>query len=368
MSQEELGKLTRVVIKGFKSIKECDLDLKNINVLIGANGAGKSNLISVFEMLQSVLAGELAYYIGKKGVETLFHNGKGATDSILAEFHFGVNMYSFELEWTEDNSILFREERLVTGNATWGDGGYGESKVREALNNDIFDKNIVESILKSSWCVYRFQDTTPSSRKKSEQYISNDIVLLPDGQNIAAFLYRLKESYPKEYARILWSVQLVAPFFGDFVLTPKELNNEQIVLRWQHKSSKEVLYASQLSDGTLRYICLAVLLLQPRELQHDIIIIDEPELGLHPFAEIIFAEMAQKTAVHKQVILATQSAELLECFETDDVVVVDRDENGSEFKRLDYAKLAEWLEDDYTLGDLWKKIILGGRFIRWNVY
>ena len=138
----------------------------------------------------------------------------------------------------------------------------------------------------------------------------------------------------------------------DFELEPMEYNRELIVLRWLQKGCEDIFNASQLSDGTLRFICLATLLLQPAELQPATIIIDEPELGLHPFAITIFAELVKKVAVNKQVILSTQSVELLNNFEAEDVVVVDRGENGSEFKRLDPAKLAEWLEDDYTLGEL----------------
>lgn len=341
MIENKHDQLRTIVIKGFKSIKECEVDLKAINVLIGANGAGKSNLLSIFEMLQSVLAGELKYYAVKKGIENLFHNGMDATDSILTEFYFGQNMYSFELEWTENNSLLFREERIETGNAIWGDGGYSESKAKNALNNENINKEAVTALLQSSWRVYRFQDTTPSSRKKSEHNISNDITLMADGQNLAAFLYRLKERFPKEYADILRAVQMVAPYFKDFVLTPKEHNNEQILLRWQHKVNKEVWGTSQLSDGTLRFICLATLLLQPGELQPSIIIIDEPELGLHPFAISIFTEMVQKVAAHRQVVLATQSADLLNCFKADDVIIVDYGNNGTMFERKSSEQLAK---------------------------
>jgi predicted ATPase len=365
MNEQRQEQVSRIVIKGLKSIKECDLELKNINVLIGANGAGKSNLLSVLELLRSILARGLVYYAGKKGTETLFYNGKEETDCILAEFHFDNDVYSFEVEWTENNSLIFRSESLVfDGKELLGEGGHSESKALNLLRNMSYSLEIPKILLNPGSIVYRFQDTTSSSRKKSEQNISNDVTFMADGQNLAAFLYRLQKHFPKEYANILRTVQLVAPFFNDFVLSPKELNDEQIVLRWQHKKSKEVFNASQLSDGTLRFICLAVLLLQPEEMQPTVLIIDEPELGLHPFAISIFAEMVQKTAVQKQVILATQSTDLLNCFTADDVVVVDYDENGSKFERKSSEQLAYWLENDYSLGELWNNNVLGGRFAR----
>lgn len=185
-----------------------------------------------------------------------------------------------------------------------------------------------------------------------------------DAGNLAAFLYRLRQHYAKNYEEIVRTIQLIAPYFDNFVLEPQEGNEEQIVLKWQQKGCDDIFNASQLSDGTLRFICLATLLLQPHELQPATIIVDEPELGLHPYAITIFADMVRQLSDEKQIIISTQSVELLNEFDVEDIIVVDRGENGSEFKRLDEDALALWLEADYTLGDLWKKNILGGRLSR----
>ena len=362
MSDWRHEQLSRIVIKGFKSINKCDLELKSINVLIGSNGAGKSNFISIFEMLQKILVRELSLYTGKKGITPLFYNGKKVTDSISAEFYFGDDIYSYEVEWTENDTLLFREESLnLAGKELLGEGGHRESNALDTLRKLPADANIPQIMRNPSWRIYQFHDTSPSSGIKSEHNISNCAIFINDARNLAAYLYRLKQHFPKEYADILSAIRLVAPFFDDFVLQPRELNEEQIVLRWLKMDCVDIFNASQLSDGTLRFICLATLLLQPTELQPSTIIIDEPELGLHPFAITIFAEMAQKAAVNKQVILATQSAELLDNFDVEDIIVVDNTENGSEFKRLDADKLNLWLENDYSLGELWNKNILGGR-------
>ena len=177
------------------------------------------------------------------------------------------------------------------------------------------------------------------------------------------FLNRGK-NYTKNYEEIIKTIQLIAPYFLDFVLKPQEGNEEQIILKWQQKGCEDIFNASQLSDGTLRFICLATLLLQPHELQPATIIVDEPELGLHPYAITIFAEMVRELSAEKQIIISTQSVELLNEFDVEDVVVVDRGENGSEFRRLDAEALEIWLKEDYALGDLWKKNILGGRLSR----
>jgi len=365
MSHERLGQLTRIAIRGFKSIKECDIELGNLNVLVGANGAGKSNFISIFEMLGRVLARELSFYVQRKGINPLLYNGKEVTDSIFAEFDYGSLVYSFDLEWTEQDSLYFREEQvIVEGKNILGEGGFNESRAVNTIRNASVHAIIPQDILIPNWRVYQFHDTSPSSRIKAENNVADCETLLHDASNIAAFLYRLQESYPTEYKKILKAIQRIAPYFKDFELKPKEQNAEQIVLRWKQKDYDGILIPSQLSDGTLRFICLATLLLQPDELQPTIIVIDEPELGLHPYAMTIFAELVKKVALKRQVILATQSAELLDHFEAEDVIVVDRTVNGSEFKRLDTDKLTAWLEDDYSIGELWNKNLFGGRVVR----
>jgi predicted ATPase len=365
MNQNRQGRLRKIVIKGFKSIKECVLDLKNVNVLIGANGAGKSNFVSAFEMLQKVLSRELSFYALKKGIDPLLYNGKGVTDSIFAEFQFGSILYAFDLEWTEADTLFIREEQLyIEGKNILGEGGYSESNALNALMNARVHTTMPQTLMIPEWRVYQFNNTSPSSKIKSENNVGNYETLMGDASNLAVYLYRLCEHYPTEYQKIMKAIQRVAPFFKDFVLKPKEQNEEQIVLRWKQKDNDGTLLPSQLSDGTLRFICLATVLLQPVELQPDIIIIDEPELGLHPYALTIFAELVKKAATKKQVILATQSAELLDHFEPEDVIVVDRTANGSEFKRLDGEQLTAWLEDDYSLGELWNKNLFGGRVSR----
>lgn len=358
MNEKRIEQLSRIVIKGYKSIKECVIDLKNINVLIGANGAGKSNFISIFEMLNKFLSRELAFYAGKKGIVPLLYNGKAVTDSISTEFHYGSTLYAFDLERTDSDNLIFREERLERDDSTWRDGGYKETELWNAIDIGFIDPI---DLPEKRPIIYQFHDTSPSSRIKSENSIANSDRLISDARNLAAFLYMLKQAFPKEYRNILSTILLVASFFDVFVLKPKELNEEQILLKWKKKDCEDIFNAAQFSDGTLRFICLATLLLQPTKLQPSTIIIDEPELGLHPFAITILAEMVQKAAVSKQVILSTQSVDLLDNFEVEDVIVVDNGENGSEFKRLSEEQLKLWLDNDYSLGELWSKNILGGR-------
>jgi predicted ATPase len=184
--------------------------------------------------------------------------------------------------------------------------------------------------------------------------------LRPDGANLASYLFRLQEQFPSHYRRIVDTIRLVAPFFADFQLRPNPLDPNSIQLEWKEKGSDFPFLGFQLSDGTLRFICLATVLLQPDELMPATILFDEPELGLHPYAIELLASVMQQTSLTHQLIVSTQSVELLNQFDSKSVIVVDRENNQSTFVRLDTEKLSEWLED-YSLGELWKRNVFGGR-------
>jgi predicted ATPase len=356
--------LSRITICGYKSIKKCDIAFRKINVLIGSNGAGKSNFISAFSLLQNILAKNLQVTVAQSGVNSLLYNGRKVTDEIAFEVFFGQNSYGFILVPTDDNRLIFKKEYFGY-HGSWENEsivarGHSESQWQTGARNNI-DRYVVPILAKQNWRVYHFHDTGRSAKVKQEHNISNNKVLQFDAANLAAFLFRLKNNYKKNYDEIVQTIQLIAPYFSDFALEPQEGNEEQIVLKWQQLGCDDIFNASQLSDGTLRFICLATLLLQPHELQPATIVVDEPELGLHPYAITIFAEMVKQLSDEKQIIISTQSVELLNEFDVEDVIVVDRGKNGSEFRRLDKDALAMWLEEDYALGDLWKKNILGGR-------
>ncbi len=364
MTDIEHNQFNRIRIAGFKSIQNCDLELRKINILIGSNGSGKSNFISAFNFLRSILSKELSLSVNLAGgANSLLFKGRKISKEIEMEFYFGQYAYSFVLVPTDDDRLIFKDENF-----------YKSANIKEKLsikaghseslwesNSGLLDNNIQQTLKKINWRVYHFHDTGKDAAVKQPHNISNNIELNYNAGNMAAFLYRLKESWPDSYIKIVATVKLIAPYFYDFVLNPNENNPEIIVLKWKQTGCDDIFNVSQLSDGTLRFICLTTLLLQPQQLQPASIIIDEPELGLHPYAITIFAEIVKQVSINKQVIISTQSVELLNEFDADDVVVVDRDNDGSAFKRLCSTDLQEWIENDYTLGELWNKNILGGR-------
>ncbi|CDL86179.1 AAA family ATPase [Xenorhabdus cabanillasii] len=350
--------LSRIKITGYKSIAECDLPIGCLNVLIGANGAGKSNFISFFRLIAIVLDRRLQSFVGKMGgPDTLLHFGRKKTEFIGTKLSFNRNYYEFELEPTNDNRMMFRNESLHWDTTDNIGSGYFESQI-DQLHTNIRDYNKLPAMLR--WRVYHFHDTSDSARVKQTHRINDNDYLREDGANLAAFLYRLKKHHPQHYTRIIKTLQMVAPFFGDFYLRPTPDNTDYIQLEWTEKEQDIPFKASELSDGTLRFILLTTVLLQPEEYMPGSIIIDEPELGLHPYAINVLAGLIKNASNKHQLIISTQSVELVNQFDADDLIVIDKQQGASTFRRLNSEMLSEWLED-YSLGELWKKNILGGR-------
>ena len=362
-----MTQIDTITIKGYKSIKSLEnFKLFPLNVLIGANGSGKSNFISVFRLLNQIFEQRLQVYTQEQGgPDALLHFGRDFTESLHAHFWFFPESsvhpisydYSFSLIPTLDNRLIFETEEVRMFNGTksfpelWQ--GHAESKIKEEKDDWLmwFVRPSVSNLR-----VYHFHDTSEIIKTQAANI---NLRLLPDGSNLAAYLRMLKEKYAGEYRRIVDTIRLVLPFFDDFVHRPGDL--EFIQLEWRQKGKPDIPFkAHVLSDGSLRFICLVTLLLQPVFLLPDTILIDEPELGLHPAAIAILADIFQQVAEDKQLIVATHSVELINNLTPEDVVVVDHEDGVSSFRRFNEEELCDWLEE-YTLGELWLRNILGGR-------
>ncbi len=357
--------LDRLTVRGFKSIRALeDFEPKDLNVLIGPNGAGKSNFISLFHMLAHMVEERLQFFVATQdGPGTLLFGGRKQTERIDVNLKFGRNAYHFSLVPAGNNLTFDQELTLFFGD--WGNSihtlgsGHMESNLKHAIEKkqDSFAPYVRSAI--ATWRVYHFHDTSVTAPVRQKSAVRDNLLLKPDAGNLAAFLRRLRKLSPDNYRQIVETVRLAAPFFGDFVY--REDESENIELEWFETNDPDTVRGPrQLSDGTLRFICLATLLLQPVHRQPDLILIDEPELGLHPYAVTLLAEMLQQASDSRQIIVATQSADLISKLELEDIVVVNRKDGASTFTRLNEEDLKDWLED-YELGDLWKMNILGGR-------
>jgi len=353
-------------IKGFKSIKSLEgFELQKLNVLIGANGAGKSNFVEFFRMLRAMAdEGFQNYVLQNGGSDGFLYMGPKITKQISARLDFGKNWYEMELQPTASGSLLIASETPGYMGSANTHSGLQESTLKSNKNqtsyvapgNPGIGHYIYNSV--SNWTVYHFHDTSPLATMRRDQPLQDWQKLRHDASNIAPFLFNLKDDEPDIYLLIRNTVRLIAPFFDDFLLRPQTKGtNEQIRLEWTQKGSDFPFQPNQLSDGTIRFVCLTTALLQPEP--PATVIIDEPELGLHPYAISILSDLIKSASEQTQVIISTQSPTLLNYFDPDQTVVVERADGESTFKRLAENDLDEWLSD-YSLGEVWDKNVFGG--------
>ena len=352
--------LKEINIEGFKSIKELNLSLNPINILIGSNGVGKSNFISFFKLVNNIYEKRLQQYSLKTGADNLLHYGRKQTDEIKGYLGFGSNAYSFVLQHNDSGGLFIGEEQSIyypaPNNTSFWSANIQESQIKTSDRiRDRFLRGHLES-----YKIYHFHDTSTAAPLRTPSKTDDNRSLKEDGDNLAAYLYFLQEKFPKNFKRIEKTIQSIAPFFERFNLAPDRLDETRIKLEWSELDHPEAYFdASHLSDGSLRFIALTTLLLQPN--LPSVIIIDEPELGLHPVAINKLAGLI-KSASQKncQIIVSTQSVNLLNNFDPEDIITVDKSEDQSTFNRLDSSNLENWLSD-YSIGELWTKSVIKGQ-------
>ncbi len=362
-------KLKSFTIKGYKTIKAIEgFEPRPINILIGPNGAGKSNFISFFKFLSWMLNSdgklqEHVAYLG--GANDILHDGADVTKSIDADISLitrnGINDYKFSLMFAKPDKLVFKEEKYrfvknnFQGEASWSSCGVGheEAKLPEIASATATTiLNLLRKLI-----VYQFHNTSDTAPMRLKWSQADGRWLKQNGENLGSFLYRLQMEERAYYTRIVRYIRLVLPFFDDFDLYPEF---GQILLRWKEKGTNKIFNAGQASDGMLRTIALISLLGQnPRDLP-AVLFLDEPELGLHPSAIDAVAGLIKAASSHCQVFVATQSISLVNNFELEDLVVIDRKGRNSEYHRPDTETLQAYLEE-FSTGQIWEKNIIGGR-------
>lgn len=364
-------------LHGFKSIRSLpDFEFGDMTVLIGQNGAGKSNLLAFLRLLRWMVTppGELQINVARMGgAYAVLHYGARATPSLRARLAFVIGQnesatpaeYAFELTHAAGDTLVFSEEFFTT--ATGGGGsrsGHREARIIQPPRDlppdavapfNRLGEEVAETLRGIGW--YHFRDTSDTARIRQRWPVDDSLQLKEDGGNLAPFLHRLARERPAHYARITETLRQVIPQFADFVLPSGDTT---MLLQWRELESDVFFGPGQASDGMLRLMALVALLLQPAEDLPRVLVVDEPELGLHPSAIHLVAGLLLAASRHVQVLVATQSPALLDHFEPEQIVVVDRPGGESTFRRLDPIQLAAWLED-YTMAELWEKNVLGGK-------
>lgn len=382
-------RLDKISLYGFKTV--CALEGFKpgaLTVLIGPNGAGKSNFISFFEMMSRILADESGFpnYVAERGgASKLLRDGPSTTDFIEAAIELttpnGKNLYRFHLQYAAGDALFFSKERHAHHPRQDGDEAADCLKTGEERATGLrfpgllihADHDAPAAVTRDFFkgiTPYQFHNTSAAARMRTKWRVGDNRRLKADAANIAPLLLRLKERESKCYRRIVDTIRLILPFFSDFELEP---DHGYLLLAWRERDSDEIFDVSQASDGMLRVMSLVTLLLQPEYSLPDVLILDEPELGLHPYAINVIGGLIRAASTKTQVIIATQSTSLVDCFEPEDVVVVGREECAVEpdgrivgegratvFRRLDSGSLSEWIEE-YSLSELWEKNVIGGR-------
>ena len=365
-------KLTKISLVGYKSIRECrNLELGNLNVLIGANGVGKSNFLSFFKLLNFVMTGAFQEFVGRGGgARSIIHFGPKVTPQLSVKLEMsadnGTNVYDALFSYALPDTLLFAGETISflptqpdKKQTPWVlGGGHRETALRDPENMQNSKAKIFRAAL-TRFRFYQFHDTSDESRLRGRSHIDDDArYLLSNGGHTAAILRAIRDNDPARYQRIVKTIQIVAPFFGDFILEPDVPGGKYVMLRWRAEGRSEYEFGPhQLSDGTLRFIALTTLLLQPKSWLPALIVLDEPELGLHPAALDLLAGLLAEVSSDTQIIVSTQSSAFLDSFTPEDVIVVERKDDASELKRLKSSDLQEWLSE-YSLGDLVRKNVI----------
>lgn len=371
-------KLSYMAVKGFRSLRDAGLSLTPVTVVIGPNGAGKSNLLSAFQMISKMRSRSLRHFVGEAGgASALLHYGPKETHELSFYLSFGKEAegescnYLATLGFAAGDSLYYSDERvsrlkgMVVSDEHLG-LGHAESKLEEAGATANHSVAAQASALIAGIKFFHFHDTSARSPLRQSSRAADSFELQSDGSNLASFLYALRTNEHDD-SRASWNlinslVRRVAPFIKELVpelVSPQRPEQSAVRLYW--KDERDHLFdVSDLSDGTLRAIALFTALGQPSYRCPSFVIIDEPELGLHPAAIGIFAALVRSVSEHSQILLATQSPALLDEFEAEEVVITERKDGATSFRRLDPVALAQWLEE-YSLSELYDKNVLGGR-------
>ncbi len=379
--------LESITLRGFKTYKNLEnFRPGRLSVLVGGNASGKSNLFSFFKLLRRMMMnpGELQSAVAEAGgASKLLHRGPRQTAYIYAVLEYARaaeseslveaesgRKYEIQLNYYSSGNGLYIQVEEFDSNrgGSWKalhmGTGHQESTLSKADLSPLPPPIIYKPSETIGDCaIFQFNDTSFTSGLRGAALVSDSLALHSDGQNLASFLFRLHrlgesggEQEKPAMNRIVDFVRLLLPFFAEFVFSPE---NGSIALQWREKNDETVYDASQASDGMLRIIALVTLLCQPDESLPSLILLDEPEIGLHPHAISMIAALVQQVSYRTQVMVATQSVTMVDEFELDDIVVVDRVNGESVLRRLSSAEYATWLED-FSPGEIWSRNLIGG--------
>ena len=346
-------RIERLHVRGFRSLADVKLcPTAGANVLIGANGSGKSNFVHFFNMLSWMLKSRrLAEFVSREGgADHQLYGGSDTTPRLDAEITIrsetGRNDYRFSLVYAHPDQLLFSDEAYrhsrddFESKAVWNHLGAGHREAQIVSAGQGYYEGsaasrktalTVTNLLRNC-AAHQFHNTGSTSNFKKTWDPGDHAYMRTDGGNLAAILYWLEHQDLDRYELICGHIRRVLPGFDCFQI---EERHGKVALRWRSRLSNETYGAHLTSDGSLRFFALATLLNLPGEMLPGVLVLDEPELGLHPKAITLVADMIRAIEEDRQIILATQSPLLVDAFGLDEVFVLEMRDGRTELTSPD---------------------------------
>ena len=368
-----LERIESVHIKGFRSLADVRLDrIPNPMVLLGTNGAGKSNVLRFFEMLKEMAHLRLGEFtLRQGGSDDQLFGGARLTQRIEATVFFrttlGRSRVMFVLQHAHPDQMTITGEqfRSLDPEDSENDAvylffdqpvGYESAFVQESGSSTADMRLRKAAGLLADCAHYQFHDTSDCAPVKTRWDVEDNHRLLGHGGNLASVLLSLQKNEARRFDLICKQIALVVPDFNGFQNVE---HYGKTILRWRSKATGKTIGAHLTSDGSLRCFQLVTLLNLPDALLPRIVLLDEPELGLHPAAVALISQMVKSLAGRRQVIVATQSPHFVDAFGLKEVVVLELRDGRTEATKPDPSRFSRLLKD-YSTGELWWKGVLGG--------
>ncbi len=384
----------RIRVQGFRRLHDIDLPLKRLNVVIGANGCGKTSLLDVFSLLAASAAGALSETISDlSGVDAILSNliaAKGDKARFMAlelamtvpnhnplEYRLALASRGIGYEITDETLTQARDRKPQPFKHIDSHHGqvryYDPQPGKRGLVKPTWDYNDKETALSQVPKMFREPEEFRKRLASSTHYHVLDVgrrapVRLPqqmkdaklpghDGEDLISCLYTLRETDPDRFNAIEAALQAGFPSFERLNFPP--VATGVLSMTWKDKSSNTTFAMHQLSEGSLRFLWLATLLQSP-ELP-AVTMIDEPEVSLHPELLSLLADLLREASDRTQILVATHADRLVRFLEPGEVLTVNVSEQGAAgFQWADQLDLASWL-DEYTLDEVWRMGRMGAR-------
>ena len=376
-------------VHGYRRLIDVQLPLKPLNVLIGANGVGKSSVLDVFRLLGMSADGHLVATLTESGGLQSILSANGKTAELVLGVTWPIKdgakiVYDLALATAGAlQATSIADERLCRYGADEGqvptlliatenrrprfyhaDGTHEpdrELKISETALSQIppfSDASFARYAVASVSAIHHALDVTAHAPVRSPQTLTPTTMPGANGESLVPCLLTIRETAYDRFALIEDALRVAFPTFQRLEFPPVAAG--QLGLGWRDSSTTRTLYANELSEGTLRFLWLATLLQSPD--LPLVTLIDEPEVSLHPELLRLFVELLREAAERTQLVVATHSDRLVRFLDPAELLVCDLDDEtgGMTVQRGDDLDLQDWLED-YTLDQLWSKGIIGGR-------